>query len=53
MVVSLAVVGAEAFFSMFFLTLAACEGSLGLSLVVLIIRSYGRDNLNRLTILQC
>lgn len=40
-------------FVLIFLTLAACEGALGLSLLVCVIRSYGRDNFNSLNFLQC
>nr|AYR05326.1 NADH dehydrogenase subunit 4L [Coleoptera sp. ACP-2013] len=35
----------QIFFSMFFLTMSVCEGALGLSLLVLIIRSYGNDKI--------
>nr|YP_010398610.1 NADH dehydrogenase subunit 4L [Dendroctonus rufipennis]UQK95008.1 NADH dehydrogenase subunit 4L [Dendroctonus rufipennis] len=35
----------ENFISMFYLTFSVCESSLGLSLLVLLIRSYGSDML--------
>nr|YP_010362106.1 NADH dehydrogenase subunit 4L [Batocera rubus]UNQ87666.1 NADH dehydrogenase subunit 4L [Batocera rubus] len=33
----------EYFFSMIFLTMSVCEGALGLSVLVLMIRSHGND----------
>nr|ARH54308.1 NADH dehydrogenase subunit 4L [Curculionidae sp. 4 AH-2016] len=33
----------EYFVSMFFLTMSVCEGALGLSLLVLIVRTHGSD----------
>nr|AXS65727.1 NADH dehydrogenase subunit 4L [Cucujoidea sp. 23 KM-2017] len=33
----------ESFFLMFFLTMSVCEGALGLSILVMMIRSYGND----------
>nr|AIW06299.1 NADH dehydrogenase subunit 4L [Curculionidae sp. MT-2014] len=35
--------GNEFFFSMIFLTMSVCEGALGLSLLVLMIRVHGND----------
>lgn len=40
-------------FLLVFLTLAACEGALGLSLLVLIVRSYGGDQFQSFRFLQC
>jgi NADH-ubiquinone oxidoreductase chain 4L len=40
-------------FLLVFLTLAACEGALGLSLLVLIVRGYGSDHFQSLSFLQC
>lgn len=37
------------FFSIIYLTIVVCEGVLGLSVIVRIIRSSGNDNLIRLT----
>lgn len=45
--------GGDSFFLIFFLTLAACEGALGLALLVSIVRRHGRDNFNRFRILGC
>nr|ARH54191.1 NADH dehydrogenase subunit 4L [Coleoptera sp. 1 AH-2016] len=36
----------EYFMCMFFLTLGVCEGALGLSLLVKMIRSYGNDHMS-------
>nr|BBB16280.1 NADH dehydrogenase subunit 4L [Pagurus minutus] len=41
------------FFLLFFLTLAACEGALGLSLLVSIVRSHGNDYFNSFSTLGC
>nr|AXS66167.1 NADH dehydrogenase subunit 4L [Cerambycidae sp. 9 KM-2017] len=41
----------EYFFSMFFLTMSVCEGVLGLSVLVLMIRTYGNDYINSFTVL--
>nr|YP_010946592.1 NADH dehydrogenase subunit 4L [Margattea multipunctata]WGO57310.1 NADH dehydrogenase subunit 4L [Margattea multipunctata] len=43
----------ELFFSMVFLTFSVCEGALGLSILVSMIRSYGNDYFNTFNILQC
>nr|YP_010946657.1 NADH dehydrogenase subunit 4L [Margattea bisignata]WGO57375.1 NADH dehydrogenase subunit 4L [Margattea bisignata] len=43
----------ELFFSMVFLTFSVCEGALGLSILVSMIRSYGNDYFNTYNILQC
>lgn len=40
-------------FLLVFLTLAACEGALGLSLIVLIVRGYGGDQFQSFRFLQC
>lgn len=40
-------------FLLVFLTLAACEGALGLSLLVGIVRNYGGDHFNSFNFLQC
>nr|QQY98748.1 NADH dehydrogenase subunit 4L [Palaemon sinensis] len=45
--------GAESYFMMFFLTLVACEGALGLALLVSIVRSHGNDGLSSFNILRC
>lgn len=43
----------ELFFRIVFLTFSVCEGALGLSILVSIIRSYGNDYFNTYRILQC
>nr|QPJ78639.1 NADH dehydrogenase subunit 4L [Mansonia uniformis] len=43
----------ESYFSMFFLTFCVCEGVLGLSLLVSMVRSYGNDYFQSFSILQC
>nr|UJG45127.1 NADH dehydrogenase subunit 4L [Tachinidae sp.] len=43
----------ESFFSMMFLTFSVCEGVLGLSILVSMIRTYGNDYFQSLNILQC
>nr|YP_010466948.1 NADH dehydrogenase subunit 4L [Hemigrapsus sinensis]UVF28720.1 NADH dehydrogenase subunit 4L [Hemigrapsus sinensis] len=49
----LSMVGSEIYFSLFFLTLAVCEGTLGLSLLVLIVRSHGNDYFKSFNFLEC
>nr|QNE85540.1 NADH dehydrogenase subunit 4L [Rivellia syngenesiae] len=41
------------FFSMMFLTFSVCEGALGLSILVSMIRSHGNDFFQSFNILQC
>lgn len=41
----------EYFFSIIFLTIRVCEGALGLSLLILIIRSHGNDYIINLRLL--
>nr|YP_010946501.1 NADH dehydrogenase subunit 4L [Diploptera punctata]WGO57219.1 NADH dehydrogenase subunit 4L [Diploptera punctata] len=43
----------ELYFSMVFLTFSVCEGALGLSILVSMIRSYGNDFFNSYSMLQC
>nr|YP_010946787.1 NADH dehydrogenase subunit 4L [Pseudoglomeris planiuscula]WGO57544.1 NADH dehydrogenase subunit 4L [Pseudoglomeris planiuscula] len=43
----------ELFFSMIFLTFSVCEGVLGLSILVSMIRSYGKDYFFVYNLLQC
>ncbi len=40
-------------FVLIFLTLTACEGALGLSLLVSLVRTHGGDRFNSLNALQC
>lgn len=53
MVVLARVVGRDVYFSLFFLTFAACEGALGLALLVAIVRRHGNDNFSRFRVLKC
>nr|ASS30724.1 NADH dehydrogenase subunit 4L [Pylocheles mortensenii] len=46
-------IGNELYFILFFLTLAACEGALGLSLLVSLVRSHGNDYFNSFNSLGC
>lgn len=46
-------VGSEVYLTLFFLTLVACEGALGLSLLVAIVRTHGNDYFNTFNSLQC
>nr|QUT08455.1 NADH dehydrogenase subunit 4L [Exhippolysmata ensirostris] len=45
--------GGECVFVLYFLTFAACEGALGLSLLVCVVRSHGSDNFNNFSFLKC
>nr|YP_009239904.1 NADH dehydrogenase subunit 4L [Grapsus tenuicrustatus]AMN14538.1 NADH dehydrogenase subunit 4L [Grapsus tenuicrustatus] len=46
-------IGSEVYFGLFFLTLAVCEGALGLALLVLIVRSHGNDYFKSFNMLEC
>nr|QTC08171.1 NADH dehydrogenase subunit 4L [Parachauliodes japonicus] len=43
----------EMYFSMIFLTFTVCEGALGLSILVSMIRTHGNDYFNSFNILKC
>nr|YP_002213686.1 NADH dehydrogenase subunit 4L [Gampsocleis gratiosa]ACA61242.1 NADH dehydrogenase subunit 4L [Gampsocleis gratiosa] len=43
----------ELYLSMVFLTFSVCEGALGLSVLVSMIRTHGNDFLQTFSILQC
>lgn len=43
----------ESYFRIFFLTFCVCEGVLGLSILVSIIRTHGNDYFQSFSILQC
>lgn len=43
----------EIYFSIVFLTFSVCEGALGLSVLVSIIRAHGNDYFQSFSILQC
>lgn len=53
MVVLVSNVGGDLYFRLFFLTLAACEGALGLALLVSIVRTHGNDNFSSFRVLKC
>nr|YP_010384959.1 NADH dehydrogenase subunit 4L [Pinnotheres excussus]UPL64956.1 NADH dehydrogenase subunit 4L [Pinnotheres excussus] len=46
-------IGNEIYFGLFFLTLVVCEGALGLSLLVYIVRSHGNDYFKSFNMLSC
>nr|URX54535.1 NADH dehydrogenase subunit 4L [Incisitermes snyderi] len=43
----------ELYFVMFFLVFSVCEGSLGLSILVSMIRGFGNDYFQSYSVLQC
>jgi NADH-ubiquinone oxidoreductase chain 4L len=43
----------ELYFSIIFLTFRVCEGALGVSILVSMIRTHGNDNFNSFSLLQC
>nr|YP_009628233.1 NADH dehydrogenase subunit 4L [Isonychia kiangsinensis]ADG95344.1 NADH dehydrogenase subunit 4L [Isonychia ignota]QBO27433.1 NADH dehydrogenase subunit 4L [Isonychia kiangsinensis] len=43
----------ELYFTMVFLTFAVCEGALGLSVLVSMIRTHGNDYFQSFSVLQC
>nr|QQV73470.1 NADH dehydrogenase subunit 4L [Anthomyza sp. DY-2021] len=43
----------EMFFTMMFLTFSVCEGALGLSILVSMIRTHGNDYFQSFSLLQC
>jgi len=53
MSVLLSNMGIEVYFVLFFISLAACEGALGLALLVSVVRTHGRDKFRRFNFLQC
>nr|YP_007474222.1 NADH dehydrogenase subunit 4L [Opaepele loihi]AEX32612.1 NADH dehydrogenase subunit 4L [Opaepele loihi] len=53
MAVMLVNLGGDMYFVLFFLTLAACEGALGLALLVSVVRTHGNDNFSSFSVLQC
>nr|WNH42495.1 NADH dehydrogenase subunit 4L [Neoperla crenulata] len=46
-------VSCELFFSMVFLTFSVCEGALGLSILVSMVRTHGNDYFQTFSVLQC
>ena len=53
MVILVRSVGGDLYFRLFFLTLAACEGALGLALLVSIVRTHGNDSFSSFRVLKC
>nr|YP_010516387.1 NADH dehydrogenase subunit 4L [Caridina longshan]UXL88558.1 NADH dehydrogenase subunit 4L [Caridina longshan] len=53
MILMISFVGSDSYFVLFFLTLAACEGALGLALLVSVVRTHGNDNFSSFMVLQC
>nr|YP_010022243.1 NADH dehydrogenase subunit 4L [Neurigona zhejiangensis]QOL12433.1 NADH dehydrogenase subunit 4L [Neurigona zhejiangensis] len=53
LIVFLNFMGYQEFFSMVFLTFSVCEGALGLSILVSMIRTHGNDYFQTFSILQC
>nr|QNV49146.1 NADH dehydrogenase subunit 4L [Drino sp. PH-2020] len=49
----LTMINYESFFSMMFLVFSVCEGTLGLSILVSMIRTHGNDYFQSFNILQC
>nr|YP_009525286.1 NADH dehydrogenase subunit 4L [Hymenocera picta]AXS63690.1 NADH dehydrogenase subunit 4L [Hymenocera picta] len=43
----------DVLFVLYFLAVAACEGALGLSILVSMVRSYGNDNFSSSSMLSC
>lgn len=50
---SLNLLNYEIYFSIIFLTFRVCEGALGVSILVSIIRTHGNDYFNSFSLLQC
>nr|YP_009465612.1 NADH dehydrogenase subunit 4L [Sergia lucens]BBC69448.1 NADH dehydrogenase subunit 4L [Sergia lucens] len=53
MCLHVSLLGHESYFVLFFLTLAACEGALGLALLVSMVRTHGNDCFSSFSVLQC
>nr|YP_010526600.1 NADH dehydrogenase subunit 4L [Megaxyela euchroma]UXP85892.1 NADH dehydrogenase subunit 4L [Megaxyela euchroma] len=49
----LSIMNYEIFFTMIFLTFSVCEGALGLSILVSMVRTHGNDYFSSFSILQC
>nr|AMW67771.1 NADH dehydrogenase subunit 4L [Semidalis aleyrodiformis] len=43
----------EMYFSLMYLVMSVCEGALGLSVIVLMVRMYGNDYFSSLNVLLC
>lgn len=53
LVLFLKIINFEVYLLMFFLVFIVCEGSLGISILVSLIRTHGNDYISRFRILQC
>nr|YP_010392987.1 NADH dehydrogenase subunit 4L [Tipula aestiva]UPX88788.1 NADH dehydrogenase subunit 4L [Tipula aestiva] len=53
MIIYLSLFNLEMYFSMLYLTFCVCEGALGLSILVSMIRTHGNDYLITFSVLQC
>ena len=53
LVIFLNLIRYEIYFRIIFLTFRVCEGALGISVIVSIIRTHGNDYFNSFSILQC
>nr|AXZ71064.1 NADH dehydrogenase subunit 4L [Lonchoptera multiseta] len=53
LIIYLNMLNGEIYFSMVFLTFSVCEGALGLSILVSMIRSHGNNYFQTFSILQC
>lgn len=51
--ICLNIIGYEYYYRIVFLTFSVCEGSLGLSIMVSLIRTHGNDYFQTYNILQC
>lgn len=49
----LIILGYQRFFTIIFLTFRVCEGALGLSILVSLIRTHGNDYFQSFSVLQC
>ena len=47
-----ALLGTESYFLLYFLTVSACEGALGLALLVAVVRTHGNDHLSNTTLME-
>lgn len=47
------IINGELYFSIIFLTFSVCEGALGLSILVSIIRTHGNNYFQSFSIIQC
>lgn len=53
LVIFLNLINYELYFRMLFLVFRVCEGALGVSILVSLIRTHGNDYFNSFSILQC